>query len=141
MLENGGLLPDVNFLLLLLLLLLIFLVVRVRLLPPSSRLLSSYMGNAASRGIGQGPGVAARRAALGAAVPLSQKHVPGGKLPGAAGGGGDGVAFGGAANDGGGVDEEREGANDDANKVMSRIGQRLRGLYQRKIDLLMHDPE
>ena len=71
----------------------------------------------------------ARRAAL-AVVPLSQKRHHRTGYGGGLGGGG-----------GGGADEERDGVNENAKRIIHRIGQRLRGLYQRKLDLLLHDEE
>lgn len=85
-----------------------------------------------ARGIGTGTGLAARRAAL-TSVPLSQKRMPGG-LAGY-------EDLSGLGRDGDDNDEERDGVNENAKRIIHRIGQRLRGLYQRKMDLLVHDEE
>ena len=85
-----------------------------------------------ARGIGTGTGLAARRAAL-TSVPLSQKRMPGGVT------GYEGLS--GLGRDGDDNDEERDGVNENAKRIIHRIGQRLRGLYQRKMDLLVHDEE
>jgi len=67
-------------------------------------------------------GSKSRREALG--VPPSQKRSHGGvRGP---------TTIGGAS---------AEVVNDNAQKIINRIGQRLRGLYQSKLDLLFHDPE
>ena len=67
---------------------------------------------------------AGRRAALAdAGVPLSQK-----RLQGAAAG--TDVAGAGS-----------ESVNENAQRIIHRIDQRLKGLYQRKVDLMLHDDE
>ena len=61
----------------------------------------------------------ARKAMLAGGVALSQKHSRAARTHQGAG----------------------DSINENAQRIIHRIGQRLKGLYQRKLDLLLHDPE